>query len=184
MCTQKSDRETNDSPRLYHASQASPQSAFKIGLGWKQKRKLAGENEGMGKQKAWSHWFQYTPRPKKTEAWKAEHSLGRALTLRSFLLDLLPSFLPLELIWYTHTHYDCLNSGKVYLKARLPVGLQHTTGGVQGFAVVEMQYSNRCCDLLQSGTVSLLITIMTRSTCSYPGFIKSSFFTSHLKQMD
>lgn len=126
--------ETNSSPpliSLYHTFQASPHSAFKTGLGWKQKRKPAGENEGMGRQKAWSHWFQYTPWPKKTEAWKAEHSLGKALMLRSFLLDLLPSFLPLEPIWFTHTHNDCLYSGKVYLKARLPVGLQLTTGGVQ-----------------------------------------------------
>lgn len=160
---------------LYRASQASPQSAFEIGLGWKQERKLAGENEGMGRQKAWSHWFQYTARPKKTEAWKGDRPLGRATALRS-LLDLLTSFLPLEPVWYTHT---CLYSGKAYIKARLPVGLWHTTIGIEGFAVVEMQYSSRCCDLLQSGTVSLLITTMTRSTC----FIKASFFTSRLKQM-
>lgn len=145
--------------------------------------KPAGENEATGRQKAWSHWFQYTPRPEKTEAWKGEHCLGRVTALRSFLLDSLPSFLPLEPVWFIHTCYDCLYSGKVYIKARLPVGLQNTTGGVGGFAVVEMQYGSRCCDLLQSGTVSLLITTMTKSTCSYPGFIKSLFFTSHLKQM-
>lgn len=178
--------ETNGSPpliSLYHDFQASPQSAFKIGLGWKQKRKPAGENEGMGRQKAWSHWFQYTPRPMKTEAWKAEHSLGRALTLRSFLLDLFPSFLPLEPIHYSHTLWLPVLWKSIF-KSKITCRFATNHRRCSGFAVVEMQYSNRCCDLLQSGTVSLLITTMTRSTCSYPGFIKSSFFTSHLKQMD
>lgn len=72
---------------------------------------------------------------------------------------------------------------KAYIKARLPMGLWHTTRSVGGFAVVETQYSSRCCDLLQSGTVSFLITTMTRSTCSNSSFIKASFLTSPLKQM-